>query len=193
MNNPSRRMWLKENTQRGLGLAALSALPLGLGLAGCSSVKPADYANEKPKLDLKSYFNGVIDAWGVFEDRSGKVVKRFTVVMTCTWEGNKGVLDEDFLYSDGTRQKRIWTIVKNGDSYVGTAADVVGEAIGIASGNALNWSYTLRLPVDGKEYEVQFDDWMYLMDDLTMLNRAKMSKFGVHLGEVLLSFRKRTG
>ena len=34
------------------------------------------------------------------------------------------------------------------------------------------------------------DDWMYLIDDRVMLNRATMSKFGVRLGEVFLSFTK---
>lgn len=160
-------------------------------LAGCASPKPADYAQEKPVLDLKEYFNGTIDAWGVFQDRSGKVVRRFTVVMKCTWDGNVGTLDEDFFYSDGTTEKRIWTIVKDGDNYTGTAADVVGEAQGIAAGNAFNFAYTLALPVDGKVYNVQMDDWMFLMDEKTMLNRATMSKFGIELGEVLLSFRKR--
>jgi Protein of unknown function (DUF3833) len=48
----------------------------------------------------------------------------------------------------------------------------------------------LSLPVDGKTYEVQFDDWMYLVSDKVMLNRAVMSKFGFRLGEVLLSFTK---
>ena len=60
----------------------------------------------------------------------------------------------------------------------------LGEAIGVASGNALNWRYTLRLPVDGSIYEVQFDDWMYLVDERVMLNKARMSKFGIFLGEV---------
>jgi hypothetical protein len=45
--------------------------------------------------------------------------------------------------------------------------------------------------VDGKVYEVQFDDWMYLMSDKVMLNKATMSKFGVRLGEVTLAFTKR--
>lgn len=72
--------------------------------------------------------------------------------------------------------------------YIGTADDVVGEATGQVGGNALNWSYTLALPVDGKIYNVKFDDWMYLMDDQVMLNRAVMSKFGFRLGEVTLSF-----
>lgn len=152
----------------------------------------ADYANEKPTLDLQQYFNGTLDAWGMFQDRSGKVVKRFTVVMRCKWEGDVGTLDEDFTYSDGTKQKRVWTLRKVAPNrYIGTAPDVVGEAIGITAGNALHWKYVLALPVDGKVYDVHFDDWMYLMDDHVMLNRAAMSKFGIALGQITLSFNKR--
>ena len=67
---------------------------------------------------------------------------------------------------------------------------MVGEAQGQSAGNAFQWAYTLRLPVDGKTYEVQFDDWMYLIDEHVMLNKAVMSKFGVRLGEVTLAFHK---
>lgn len=166
------------------------------GLAGCSSVDPALYASEKPVLRLPGYFNGVVDAWGVFTDRSGRVVKRFTVVMRCSWtvvDGvETGVLDEQFTYSDGSQQRRVWTLRKTGaQQYVGTAEDVVGEAVGETSGNAFRWRYTLALPVEGRLWHVDFDDWMYLMDNDVMLNRAVMSKFGIRLGEVTLSFRKR--
>lgn len=167
---------------------------LGLGtLSGCSSTRVSEYAEQKPALDMQQYFNGTIDAWGMFQDRSGKVIKRFTVVMQCSWKDGVGILDEDFTYSDGTKQKRIWTL-KKGDNgqYIGTADDVVGVAIGLTSGNALNWKYVLALPVDGKIYNVNFDDWMFLMDDKVILNRAVMSKFGFRLGEVTLSFSKRT-
>jgi len=68
----------------------------------------------------------------------------------------------------------------------------VGEAIGVTAGNAFRWNYVLALPVGDKIYNVNFDDWMFLMDDEVMLNRAVMSKFGFKLGEVTLSFRKRT-
>ncbi len=168
-------------------------LAVVLLLASCgATMRPADYAAETPKLDLKTYFSGTVDAWGVFQDRSGKVVKRFTVVIRCTWDGDTGVLDEDFTYSDGTTQKRVWTLKKVGENrYVGTASDVIGEASGETGGNAFNWKYVLALPVDGKVYHVNFDDWMFLMDDQVMLNRAVMSKFGFRLGEVILSFRKR--
>ena len=163
-----------------------------LGLAACASgPTPADYAAEKPVLDLKTYFNGPLTAHGLFTDRSGKVVRRFTVAMTGTWVGNTGTLDERFTYSDGKTERRVWRLVDLGQGrYSGRADDVLGEAVGVAAGNALNWRYTLKLPVDGTTYEVQFDDWMYQMDERVMLNKAVMSKFGITLGEVTLSFYK---
>jgi hypothetical protein len=177
--------------QRRLLTFFLSAL-MALALGGCSGVQIERYANEKPTLDLREYFNGTLDAYGVFTDRSGAVVKRFTVVMVCTWEGNEGTLDEDFTYSDGTKQKRIWHLTRQADGrFVGRADDVVGEAKGESQGNTFRWNYTLSLPVDGSVYQVQFDDWMYLMNERVMLNKATMSKFGVRLGEVTLSFTKR--
>ena len=163
-----------------------------LALTGCASPSISDFAGQKPELDLRTYFNGTLDAYGVFLDRSGKVARRFTVVMRCTWTGDEGVLDEDFTYSDGTTEKRVWRLKHLGNGrYSGTAGDVVGTAFGETQGNAFRWGYTLALPVDGKVYEVQFDDWMYLMDDRVMLNKAVMSKFGIRLGEVMLSFVKR--
>jgi Protein of unknown function (DUF3833) len=165
-------------------------------LFGCSGPQVSQYANEKPVLDLSEYFSGTIDAYGIFTDRSGAVVKRFTVLIQANWkvvDGKKvGTLDESFEYSDGTKQKRIWTLTETAPGkYIGKADDVVGEANGSSAGNALNWAYTLALPVDGSVYNVQFDDWMYLVTPKVMINKAKMSKFGINLGEVTLSFYKR--
>ena len=171
------------------GLGAVAAV----GLTGCASPSIDDYAQEKPVLDLRSYFNGKVDAWGVFTDRNGQVVKRFTVEMTCTWQGDQGVLDEDFVYSDGTRDKRIWRLTHLGDGrYEGRADDVVGSATGQTRGNTFRWGYTLALPVNGMVLNVSMDDWMYMMNDRVMLNKARMSKWGVHLGDVTLSFTRRS-
>jgi len=161
-------------------------------LAGCASAPvPEDYAAEQPALRLESYFDGPLTAHGLFTDRAGKVKRRFVVKLVGRWQGGTGTLEEDFAYSDGKTERRVWTITALGRGrYRGTAADVVGEAEGIVSGNALRWSYTLRLPVDGTSYDVQFDDWMYLMDGQVMLNRARMSKFGFHVGDVTLAFHK---
>jgi Protein of unknown function (DUF3833) len=182
---------MRPITKRRWTMTALTALTL-LALGGCASAPtPADYAAEKPTLRLREYFNGPLTAHGIFTDRSGKVVRRFTVKMVGAWNGNQGVLDEDFTYSDGKKEKRIWRLTElGGGRYSGRADDVVGEAVGVAAGNALNWRYTLALNVDGRVIEVQFDDWMYQMDDRVMLNKAVMSKFGIYLGEVTLSFYK---
>jgi len=176
-------------------LRCLAVLSLLLLLTSCASnIDPAIYRQEKPALDLRTYFNGTVDAWGMFQDRSGKIVKRFTVVMQCQWEGDTGTLDEAFDYADGTKQRRVWTLKQTGkDRFIGTAADVIGNAEGIVSGNTLHWNYVLALPVDGSVYHVDFDDTMVLMDNKVMLNRAIMRKFGVELGSVTLSFTKREG
>ena len=139
-------------------------------LAGCASAPvPADYATERPAFDLRQYFDGELVAHGLFTDRSGKVVRRFVVQMNGTWQGREGTLDERFTYSDGQTQRRVWRLTdEGGGRWTGRADDVVGVAEGLAAGNALNWRYTLKLPVNDSVYEVQFDDWMYRMDERVM-------------------------
>jgi hypothetical protein len=160
-------------------------------LASCAGPQVRDYAAERPLLDLRSYLDGKLIAHGVFTDRSGKVIKRFVVDIQGVWQGDAGTLTEDFRYSDGSVQRRVWHLTRGEDGrYEGRADDVVGTAAGQQAGNAFNWRYTLALPVDGRVWEVQFDDWMFLVDEQTMLNRAAMSKFGLHLGDVTLSFTK---
>lgn len=161
-------------------------------LTACASPDVAHYQSAEPKLDLAHYFVGKTDAWGMFQKRNGEVVKRFHVEITGTHTDGKLVLDEQFRFDDGTTQQRIWTLTRAADgSWRGTADDVKGEAIGKVSGNALNWRYTMLLPVDGRTWEVQFDDWMFLMDEKSMLNRASMQKFGIELGQVTLFFSRR--
>lgn len=160
-------------------------------LSSCSNIEVGHYRNEKPELDLPAFFSQPVKAWGMFQKRSGEVVKRFTVTIESRKQGEQLILDEHFVYSDGTLQRRVWTLTPDGPGrWKGTAGDVIGEAVGEVAGNALRWRYTLNLEVDGKFYPVQFDDWMYLMDDDTLINRSFMSKFGVELGQVTLFFRR---
>lgn len=161
-------------------------------LTGCAAPEVADYANEQPRLDLRQYFNGALTGYGVFTDRGGAVKARFVVDLVGRWQGDEGVLEEDFRYSDGRTERRVWRLRRFADGrYSGRADDVLGEAQGASAGNALRWAYTLKLPVDGKVHELQFDDWMFLVDAQVMLNKATMSKFGIRLGEVTLAFVKR--
>ena len=171
-------------------LFALLSLVL---LAGCSSVDPQVYRRQQPALDLARYFAGTLEGHGMVLDRGGEVQRRFVVLIRATWNGDVGTLDEDFTWSDGKKERRVWTLrrsVSDGSRWIGTAPDVIGEAQGVVAGNALNWSYTLDLATGSGRYKVAFDDWMFLIDDRVMLNRAVMSFYGVRVGEVLISFRK---
>lgn len=160
-------------------------------LFGCSTVDIADFRAEKPVLDLRTYFDGTVDAWGIVRNRDGTVSQRFTVVIRSTWQGDTGTLDETFTYSDGRTQKRVWTLVKNGDRYVGRAADVVGDALGETAGNAFRLRYVLDYPRGDSTVHLNVDDWMYLMDERTLLNRSTISKFGFEIAQVVIGFRKR--
>lgn len=168
-----------------------SLLCATLSLAGCAGPQVQDYAAERPLLDLRTYLDGPLTAHGMFTDRSGRVIKRFVVQMTGAWQGEEGTLDEHFQYSDGSTQRRLWHLRHLGDGrYTGRADDVVGEAQGASAGHAFHWTYTLALPVDGRVWNVELDDWMYRIDERTVLNRSVMRKFGLDVGEVTLMFTK---
>ncbi|AXI02315.1 DUF3833 domain-containing protein [Aquirhabdus parva] len=163
-----------------------------LALTACASPHVEQYQNNTPKLDLTQYFVGTTDGWGMFQKRNGDVVKRFHVQIIGTEKNNQLILDEHFQYDDGTAQQRIWTLTQDKKGHWnGHADDVKGNAQGLVAGNALHWNYTLRLPVDQKVYDMQMDDWMYQIDNLTMINQTRMTKFGFEVGQVTIFFKKR--
>jgi hypothetical protein len=172
-------------------LAAGTFLLVAFTLGGCGSMKPEDFAGREPKLVLEDYFHGQTKAWGLFEDRFGDVRREFVVDIDGTWDGRELVLDEHFTYADGEKDRRIWRIVRTGEhGYTGEADDVVGQAVGMAYGNALNWQYAFDLVVNDRTWRVSFDDWMFLQPDGVLINRAKVRKWGVELGTVTLFFRR---
>lgn len=164
-----------------------------LFVTGCHKVEPQDYADKKPTLDVREYFNGPVEAWGILYNFRGKAELEFKVDMEGKWEGNKGTLKEDFTYSNGRQDQRIWTLEMQDDHhFTGTAADIVGVAKGAQYGNAVNMRYVLNVKRDnGEMIKLSMDDWLYKIDDKTLINRNKMRKFGLPVGELVISFRKR--
>ena len=160
-------------------------------LSGCTNMKPADFEHDTPQLVIEDYFAGRTRAWGIFEDRFGQLRRQFTVDIIGTWDGRELVLDEQFQYRDGERDRRVWTITKTDDhTYEGRADDVSGVAKGESYGNALNWRYDMDLKVGEGTLRVHFNDWMFLQPSGVLLNRARVSKLGVEIGTVTLAFMK---
>ncbi len=193
--NISNPLGHRRRPASGLAASALAAsvwIGSVLLASGCAAPAVVDYAAARPLLDIRHYLEGELTAHGMFSDRSGSIKRRFVVQLTGTWHGNEGTLDERFSYDDGERQRRIWRITDEGNGrYSGRADDVIGVADGQAAGNALRWRYTLALPVNGTVRHVQFDDWMFLIDDRVMLNVASVSKFGIEVGRVTLAFDRQ--
>ncbi|MDX9895504.1 MAG: DUF3833 domain-containing protein [Desulfofustis sp.] len=161
---------------------------------GCSTMSVEDYRDRTPHFDLFDYFNGQTRGWGMVQDRAGRLKRQFVVdILVRLDESDNLVLEEDFVWNDGEKSRRVWTITRGDDGRLsGTAADVVGAASGASGGNALNWRYNLALQVDGSTWVITFDDWMFLQPDDVLLNRAEMSKFGFRVGDVTIAFQKQS-
>ena len=156
-----------------------------------SAMKPEDFKDKKPRLIIEEYLSGNVKAWGVLQNRSGKVTRQFSADLNGSWDGKQLILKEKFNWDDGEVQNREWKINKIDEhNYEGTAGDVVGKAIGYSYGPAFKFEYVLLVPVKGKELKITFDDWIFKQDDRVAINRATMTKFGFKVAELTVVFVK---
>ena len=164
-----------------------------LTLLGCSTMKIDDFANTEPEFNLMQFFEGNVEAWGIVEDRFGNLKRQFKVDMNGTIKDGVLTLEEDFIYADGEKDKRIWKFSKlDKSSYKGLANDIIGEDIANERGNAFNMKYKMDLDLGFSVLRVGFNDWMYRIDKETIINKASISKFGFNIATVTLFFRKKT-
>ena len=163
-------------------------------ITSCSSdrsMKPEDFKDKKPRLIIEEYLAGEVKAWGILQNRSGKVTRQFSATLNGKWDGTQLVLDETFNWDDGEIQNRQWKINKIDEhNYEGTAGDVVGKAKGFSYGPAFKFEYVLLVPVKGKEMKITFDDWIFMQDEKVAINRAKMTKFGIRVADLTVVFVK---
>ena len=156
-----------------------------------SSMKPEEFKNKEPRLIIEEYLSGNVKAWGVLQNRSGKVTRQFSADLDGTWDGKQLILKEKFNWDDGEVQDREWKINKIDEhNYEGTAGDVVGKAKGYSYGPAFKFEYVLLVPVKGKEMKITFDDWIFMQDERVAINRATMTKFGIKVAELTVMFVK---
>ena len=161
-------------------------------LTGCvNNMKPTDFKDQKPRLIIEEYLSGNVKAWGVLQNRFGKVTRQFKADLNGKWNGSTLILDEQFDWDDGEKQQRQWTIKKIDDHhYEGKASDVVGVAKGFSYGPAFKFEYVLLVPVKGKNIKITFDDWIFMQDERVAINRATMTKFGFKVAELTVMFVK---
>jgi hypothetical protein len=160
-------------------------------LGACGSVSVQDYGDNEPSLELESFFDGELTAHGVVKSRGGRVIRRFSADIVAYWENGVGTLEEDFVFDDGERSRRVWTLRPDGaNRYIGTAGDVIGEGSLEVAGNSVFLDYVLRIPYGDGSLDLRIDDRMYLVTPDVLINESKMKKFGLRVGELLLVIRK---
>jgi hypothetical protein len=162
-------------------------------LTSCTgnNMKPIDFKDQKPRLIIEEYLSGNVKAWGILQNRSGKVTRRFSANLNGKWDGKQLILNEKFIWNDGEIQEREWRINKIDEhNYEGTAGDVIGKAKGYSYGPAFKFEYVLLVPVKGKNVKITFDDWIFMQDEKVAINRATMTKFGIKVAELTVMFSK---
>ncbi len=165
----------------------LTCLSFSTALSACSSFDVSEYESVEPELIPEAFFDGKLTAHGVVKNRSGGIIRTFNANIEAYWRDGIGTLEEDFIFDDGEKQRRVWTLTPNGDgSYTGTAGDVVGEGRMEVAGNSAFLDYVLRIPWKGDSIDIRVDDRMYLVQEKVLINESTMKKFGLQVGGLVL-------
>ena len=64
------------------------------------------------------------------------------------------------------------------------AADVVGTGQGVIEGPAVCLRYRIKLDEEAGGHVLNVTDWMYLMENGTIMNRSQFTKFGITVAEL---------
>ncbi len=167
-------------------IAALGASVLVLSACATAPALPKE-TGPKPFV-LEQALVGPSVARGAIRTITG-VHRPFTANLNGSWDGQIFVLEEDFLFDDGQKDKKTWRLKRVAEGrYEGAREDVVGVAKGFQDGPAFRLEYDIRLPKkDGTPgRKVRFRDVMVLTADDVVINNATIGYFGLHVGGVNL-------
>lgn len=164
------------------------------GLGGCAAtLRPQAFAATSPTFDPVSFWTGHTQSWGVRENRGGAPVAIVTTrtegTPETTADGVAGLHMVQHLTVDGVASSRDWHMRRLGNGvFEATANDMIGTATGTASGRMFHWTWTWAREPGNAFSNVSMDQWMYLADNGTLMNRTIITKLGVRLGEVSEQF-----
>lgn len=144
-----------------------------------------------PEFAFERYFLGQTRGYGLLQGRGGAIRRQFVVDITGVIAGDALCLFEVFAFDDGERLNREWTVRRTGaKTYAATAPDVIGSASGEALPGAARWRYLLRVPVGKRDWAIAMDDWMYAMPDDVVLSRVAMTKWGLTVASMTVTYRR---
>jgi hypothetical protein len=170
---------------------AVAALAIGMWRLGFAGQRPPDYASGAPAFDIRSALAGPILCEGMIYGPTGRVTSRFVAQMNGVWNGDSGMMAEHFRYDSGATQDRQWRLTLNPDGTIlAEADDLVGPGRGTQVGNAVRLEYRIRLAPSAGGHVLDVIDWMYLLENGTIMNRSQFRKFGIKVAELVATMRK---
>jgi hypothetical protein len=174
-------------------LSLISSCSYLQNFAPKASFSELDTVDNSAKLDVKSFFNGDLEGFAISQDQNGKITGTNTIKINGSWEGNKGVVQEVFIYNGGKKDSRTWLITLEDDgTFDAVGHNVSSPAKGRQVGNAAQMIYSLLIPTNGVKEEVKFEDKMYLVDDKSMIKISSFKKGYTASGKNIISLKKVT-
>ena len=124
-------------------------------------MKPTDFKDQKPRLIIEEYLTGNVKAYGILQNRSGKVTRQFNVDLDGKWDGNKLILDEKFNWNDGEIKTDNGRLTSSMNIIMKERLAMLLEPLKVSHMVPhLSLKYVLLVPVKGKEIKITFDDWI---------------------------------
>lgn len=160
--------------------------------AGFLSQQPEHYAAKSPQFDLRTHLNGPIQCEGVVYGPLGRVTSTFVADFDAKWDGNVGVMKEEFRYDSGEQQKREWRLTLGNDGKIRAEADdLVGAGEGVQQGAGVKLTYRIKLPKASGGHVLDTTDWMYLVENGAIINRSQFRKYGIKVAELVATMRRK--
>lgn len=157
-------------------------------------ITQASFSKDVEKTDvllLQNYFHGSVKGKGIIQDWQKNVVRSFQVTMQGEFSNKKGIIKENFLFDDGEEQYREWHVsFKDNNHFEAQASDFKSVAQGKQINGQLNMKYVYPLNYNNKIYNLNVDDWMYAIDEKTIINKTAMKKFGLSVAYLTIIFTK---
>ena len=173
-----------------IGLGLLVAVLFIQYKTGFMAQKSINYAAMTPVFDIREHLNGEMLCEGVIYGPFGRVTSRFVAQMHAEWQGNTGRMTEDFRYESGNIQHREWTFIVSDDGQIqAEAPDLFGTGKGQQAGSAVMLNYKIQLTKEAGGHALNVTDWMYLMENCSIMNRSQFHKFGIKVGELVATIR----
>jgi hypothetical protein len=167
----------------------LCLLALLLSTSCAAPLGPQAFSTTTPAFDPIAFWSGRTASWGVIENRDGSPTAIVTTSTESTPDGRDSMNMVQHVMTGGKDTVRTWHMRRLGNGqFEATANDMVGSARGTASGRTFHWTWTLATKPGDSLRNISMEQWMYLADNGTLMNRTIITKLGLRLAEVSEQF-----